>query len=59
MLATSQNIAIEACSGRIKVYHFANDVLQTPDRENIKEKKEIFDCPCGRKFLLEVAEVNE
>ncbi len=59
LLAATQNIAIEACFGRISVYYFG-DIQETPNKKKIVEKKkETFDCLCGRKFSLMVAEVND
>lgn len=53
LLAASQNIAIEAYSGRITLYYF-DDIPRTLDKKETKEKKEMFDCSCGRKYILTV-----
>lgn len=59
LLAATQNIAIEVCSGRISVYYF-DDIQETPNKKKIvEEEKGTFDCLCGRKFSLMVAEVND
>ena len=59
LLAATQNIAIEECSGRIHVYYF-DDIQETPNKKEIIEKKnKTFDCSCGRKFSLIVAEFND
>ena len=59
LLAATQNIAIEVCSGRISVYYF-DDIQETPNEEKIVEKKKgTFGCLCGQKFSLTIAEVND